>query len=119
MAEAFARHLGDGVIEPASAGLSPASIIQPETIAVLAERGIALDPRPPRSIFLVDPASLQVLVNMAGVAVTNMMQGFAGREAVWQVRDPIGQKIEVYRAVRDEIERKVAELIAELRGASQ
>jgi arsenate reductase len=118
MAEAWARHLGAGVIEAESAGLFPASIIQPETIAVMEERGIKLEPRSPRSILLLDPAQYDVLVNMAGVAVSNVMQGFGGRVVSWQVRDPIGQKIEVYRAVRDQIEQKVRELVEELRGAA-
>lgn len=114
MAEALAQHLGPGVIEPSSAGLYPAPIIQPETIQVMAERGIRLEPRPPRSLLLIDPKEYKLLVNMSGGPISSLLSGFTGREILWQVRDPIGQDIKVYRAVRDQIERKVVELIHKL-----
>ena len=118
MAEALARHLGAGVIEPSSAGLYPALIIQPQTIEVLAERGVRLEPRQPRSIFLADLSGIDLLVNMSGGDVKNLLGDFSGRVVEWQIPDPIGESIQVYREVRDQIERKVGELIAEIRAAA-
>jgi protein-tyrosine-phosphatase len=115
MAEALARHLGADVIEPSSAGIYPASIIQPETLQVLEERGIKLEPRKPRSLFLLDAKQVDLLVNMSGAPLDNLLHSFLGRQIVWPVRDPVGQPLGVYRAVRDEIEKKVSELIKELR----
>ena len=115
MAEALANHLGAGVVEASSAGIYPASIIQPETIQALAERSLRVEPRQPRNLLFEDPSRIDVLVNMSGAPVVRVLQGFAGREVVWQVRDPVGQSMEVYRQVRDEIEGKVAELLQELR----
>jgi arsenate reductase len=119
MAEALARHLGDGIVQPSSAGIYPAAVVQPETFQVLKERGISLEPRQPRSILLVQPAQFDVIVNMSETPLNNLLFGFAGREIVWYVPDPIGQTIQVYRAVRDEIERKVTGLVEELRAASR
>ncbi|HYM09834.1 MAG TPA: hypothetical protein VEU62_03835 [Bryobacterales bacterium] len=119
MAEAFARQLGPGVVEASSAGLYPAPIIQPETFQVLAERGI--DPRiamalgPPSSLLLLNPADVDLIVNMSGLPLDPLLNGFTGRQIVWQVRDPIGQSLEVYRSARDQIEKKVAELLEQLR----
>ena len=114
MAETFANHLGDAVLEASSAGIYPAPIIQPETIEVMAQRGIRLEPRQPRNLLFEDPTKIDLVVNMSGVPVAPLLQGFAGREIVWHVRDPMGQTPEIYRQVRDEIERKVVALLAEL-----
>ncbi|MBI3693375.1 MAG: low molecular weight phosphatase family protein [Acidobacteria bacterium] len=115
MAEAFANHLGAGVVEASSAGVYAAPIIQPETIQVMAERGIRLEPREPRNLLFEDPSKIDLVVNMSGVPLAPLRQGLADREIVWHVRDPIGQTPEIYRQVRDEIERKVVELLKELR----
>ncbi len=115
MAEAFARHLGAGVVQPSSAGVFPARIIQPETFAVMNERGIPLDDRPPRSIHFVEGPEVDLILNMAPLPVRGLLNKFDGREIPWPIRDPIGQSIEVYRTVRDQIEQRVAALIEELR----
>src|SRR5262245_49027813 len=114
MAEGFARHHGAGLVEASSAGLYPASIIQPETIAVMAERGIQIEPRQPRSLLLTDPRAAELVVTLTGASVAPLLYGFSGREILWQVQDPIGQSIEIYRAARDQIERKVIALLQEL-----
>ena len=115
MAEAFARHLGAGVLQATSAGVFPAPVIQPETYQVMQEHGVAVEQRAPRSVHAVDGASVDLIVNMAPMPVKSLLQGFRGREVPWPVRDPIGQAIEVYRAVRDQIERRVEELVEEAR----
>ena len=115
MAEAFARHHGSGVIEPSSTGVWPASIIQPETYQVLQERGVKLQPRPPRNILLEGVDNAELLVNMTGGSVVPLLHRFNGREVLWRIRDPIGQTLDVYRAVRDQIEQKVVDLVEELR----
>jgi protein-tyrosine-phosphatase len=116
MAEGFAHHLGAGVIEASSAGLLPALVIQPETFQVMAERGIQLDQKHrPRSIYVVDGAFVDLVVNMASVPASRLLKGFAGREILWPIADPIGRTVEMYRAVRDQIEFKVVDLLEELR----
>ncbi len=117
MAEAFAHYFGEGVVEASSAGLYPTSIIQPQTIQVMAERGIKIEPREPRSVLLADLSRTDVIVNMTGTAIGPLLHGFRGREVAWQVHDPIGQSPEVYRAIRDQIEQKVKALVEELRKA--
>jgi len=115
MAEAFARKLGEGVVAAASAGLFPASIIQPETFQVMGERGARVEDRPPLSILGVDGAQVDLIVNMSGQRVAGFLRGFEGREVDWEVSDPIGRSLAVYRAVRDDLEKRVAALIEELR----
>jgi hypothetical protein len=52
---------------------------------------------------------------MASVPAARLLKGFAGREILWPIADPIGRTVEMYRAVRDQIEFKVVDLLEELR----
>ena len=116
MAEGFARRLGNGLLEASSAGLFPASIVQPETFQVMAERGMPLDPaQTPRSLLLIDAASIDLLVDMSGQPITRLLNNFQGQEILWEVPDPIGASLQVYRSVRDLIEQKVRRLIEQLK----
>jgi len=117
MAEAFARHLGGDLVEPWSAGLFPAAIIQPETFQAMAEREIPLADRRPVSVLLVDGSGYDLVVNMSGEPVARLLEGFTGREIFWEVADPIGTSMPIYRVVRDQIEYKVTQLLQELRTA--
>ncbi len=115
MAEVIAHYMGEGAIEASSAGLFPAEIVQPETIQVLAEKGYKLEPREPRSIMLVDPADIDLLINMSPSPISKIVTGFTCEEIPWQVRDPIGQSLDVYRNARDQIEKRVRDLLKDLR----
>jgi protein-tyrosine-phosphatase len=111
MAEAFARAYGADVIEPASAGLAPASIIQPLTIRTLEERNIRINGQFPKGPDAFPGVEFDLIVNMTGdripVSRTRVLD--------WKVRDPMGQKPEVYRAVADQIEQLVMRLILDYR----
>jgi protein-tyrosine-phosphatase len=112
MAEAFARALGGDVMIPASAGLAPGWGIAPDTIRAMDEKSIVL-----RDHF---PKSLRNLARIRFDLVVNMSQRRLPLEAParlveWEIPDPIGMKFEEHCEVRDEIERKVVELIEELR----
>jgi len=118
MAEALARQLGAGVLEASSAGIFPASIIQPETFRALAERQVSLESRGPRAVLEVDGSRVDLLVNMSGYPLAGRLAGFAGREILWRIPDPIGRTVEIYRQTRDQIEQKVLELIRELQAGN-
>ena len=111
MAEAFARAYGADVIDPASAGLAPASIIQPLTKRTLEERNVKVNGQFPKGPDAFPGVEFDLIVNITGDKIP------VGRTKVveWKVRDPIGQKPEVYRAVADQLEHLVMRLILELR----
>ncbi len=119
MAEGFARHKHGDIVEAASAGVWPASIVQPETIATMAEKGVSLEGQQPRSIKLVDGATIDLVVNMSGMPVLHFFPDFQGHNLDWKVRDPIGQPAEVYRKVRNRIEKLVDGLADSLRKQRQ
>ena len=115
MAEGFARHHHSDVIAALSAGIYPASIVQPETIAIMAEKSVSLEGQTPKTIQSIAPEQVDLLVNMSGRAVLGLFPGFEGGNLIWEVEDPIGQPMTVYQDVRDRIETLVGKLAAQLR----
>lgn len=116
MAEGFARKYGSDIIESASAGLSPAPIIQPLTKKVMEEKNVSLDDHFPKSLDAVDLRSFDIIVNMSGVKLPSKMR-IEVRD--WKVEDPIAKPEEVYVAVRDQLEMQVMRLVLELRRAEK
>src|SRR5579863_1476490 len=112
MAEGFARRYGSDVLEAASAGLSPATIVQPLTKKVMESKNINLDEQYPKNLNSVPLRTFDLIVNMSGVRLPVAVPAEV-RE--WSIEDPIGQPEEVYMAVREQIEMQVMLLILELR----
>jgi protein-tyrosine-phosphatase len=112
MAEGFARKYGSDVMEPASAGLAPALIVQPLTKKVMSERNINIDDQRPKDLGMLELKNFDLIVNMSGAKLPPRIP-IEVRE--WKVEDPIGQPEEVYIAVRDQIENAVMRLILEFR----
>ena len=113
MAEGFARTYGSDVMTPLSAGIAPAIGIAPLTLKTMREKNIDLARAWPKG--LGDAAiggGMDLVVNMTGRRLP-----FALNAPVedWPVRDPIGEKEPVFRAVAEEIEHLVMRLILRLR----
>jgi len=115
MAEAFAQAYGSDVMEVHSAGLSPAPLIAPLTKLVLSEKNLRTDQQYPKSLDFVSHQPFDIVVNMSGATLDLP----PARMIVWPVKDPIGQKPEVYRTVASQIEGLVMRLILELRTPSR
>jgi arsenate reductase len=115
MAEALARHLAADVIEPASAGISPFGRIVDTTRRVLLERGVRVDGQWSKGLREVQPEQADLVVNMSGIPGTALFPN--ARVVDWDVGDPYGEDMSVYREIRDEIEARVTALADELRAA--
>jgi arsenate reductase len=115
MAEALARHLAADVIEPSSAGISPFGRIVDTTRRVLLERGISVDGQWSKGLREVAPEQADLVVNMSGMPGTALFPH--ARVVDWDVTDPYGEEMGVYREIRDEIEERVTTLAEELRSA--
>ncbi len=115
MAEGFARAYGADILTAASAGLSPASIVQPLTKQVLANRNIRIDDQFPKGMEILTREQFDVIVNMSGQRLP-LAPGAVVRE--WPVRDPIGEQEPVYKSVAEQIEGLVMRLILELRSST-
>ena len=114
MAEAFARAYGSDVMDVQSAGVSPATMIAPQTKMVLAEWNLRIDDHFPKSMDIIRQQPFDLVVNMSGIPV--VLPG--ARIIEWAVQDPIGQKESLYRAVASQLEGLVMRLILDLRTES-
>jgi len=113
MAEGFANFYGRDVLRALSAGLAPVPSIVPPTVAVMKEKNVDVSKHVPQ---LYDPvraaAKFDIVVNMSGYK----LPGDPPKQLIeWTVRDPYRNSPTVYRAVRDDIEHRVMQLILQLR----
>jgi arsenate reductase len=114
MAAAFLRrHAGD-VVEVRSAGTTPADEIQPTVREVMAEVGIDLGDVVPAKLETEAVGSADVVITMGCGDACPVFPG--KRYLDWELPDPAGKPIDEVRVIRDEIDRRVANLVAELTG---
>jgi arsenate reductase (thioredoxin) len=112
MAAGFLRQLAGDRVEVLSAGSTPASEVNPVTVAAMAEEGIDL--RAARPTFLEEAA-----VRQADVVVTmgcgDACPVFPGKRYLdWEVEDPAGKDLPAVRRIRDDVRSRVTRLVAEL-----
>jgi protein-tyrosine-phosphatase len=111
----LAHHAGDRVVVR-SAGTAPADTINPAVIEVMAELGIDLLASGARPKRLEDAAveGSDVVITMGCGDECPYYPGT--RYLDWKLDDPAGQGVDAVRPIRDEIDRRVQELLAELVG---
>jgi protein-tyrosine-phosphatase len=112
MAAAFTAHLGQDRVSVMSAGSTPDSKVNPVVVQAMKELGIDMSKEFPK------PMTDEV-VHAADVVVTmgcgDACPVYSGKRYLdWAVADPAGRPIEVIRAIRDDIRRRVENLLAEL-----
>ena len=98
-----------------SAGSQPARAVHPEVVASMHELGVHLAGRTPRALTGDDAAWADVVVTMGCGDACPVLPG--RRRLDWDLPDPAGRPADEVRALRDRIERLVAELVRELDGA--
>jgi arsenate reductase len=112
MAEAFARAYGQDALIAASAGLTPAMNVMPDTVRAMAEKEIDMSGQFPKSIRHLGRSQFDLVVNMTG---SPLPDDIGAPVVEWRVPDPVTMKYEAHCDVRDEIERLVMRLILKLR----
>ncbi len=115
MAEAIARHRASDVIEASSAGLVPFGEIPDTTISVLRERGIAADGQSSKPLRSEDMSAADLVINMTGRSGATIFTEPVKQLEDWDVGDPYGFNLAVYRGICDEIEARVEDLARRLR----
>lgn len=93
-----------------SAGTQPGERVHPEVEAALREVGIDVGGVAPQKLTDALARQAQVLVTMGCGDECPYVPG--ARTEDWPIQDPKGQPIEVVRTVRDEILRRVEDLIS-------
>jgi len=112
MAQGFAEVFGQGKIEVYSAGSSPSSQIDPFVIKVMKEKGIDLGTKLPKSLDDLPPIEMDYLISMGCEETCPAV--LAKKIIEWEIPDPKGKSIDVFREVRDLIEEKVRDLLQEI-----
>jgi arsenate reductase len=111
MAAAFFAQLADPArARGLSAGTEPAAAVHPVVVEVMGEVGVELAAARPTRLTEALAASAQLLVTMGCGERCPFVPGLAVED--WPLPDPKGQPLAAVRAIRDEIRRRVAELIA-------
>jgi arsenate reductase (thioredoxin) len=108
IAEGFGRQLG---LEAESAGVKAGSGVNPDAVKVMAEAGIDISDQFSKSIDNEKLAGYDAIISMCSVKTADFCPStFIGTQANWNIEDPKGQPLDVFRRVRDEIKAKVEEL---------
>lgn len=110
MAAAFFNALADpGEARAISAGTEPGTRVHPEVVEVMAELGIDLSTAQPQRLTEELAAGASLLVTMGCGERCPYVPGL--RREDWPLRDPKGLPVEEVRAIRDEVKRRVEELL--------
>lgn len=113
MAEAFFNAYNDNRKYAAvSAGMRPAEAVKELAVRVMAEKGIDIGGRSPKGLKPGTVLRAERIITMGCLEACPASAAEKGRD--WQVEDPSGKTIEVYRRVRDDVEQRVKELVADL-----
>jgi len=112
MAERIFRSVAGHRHEARSAGSEPGTAPHPQVVAALAEIGIDARDHVPRSLDAEALAWADVAVSTCTEEVCPVTPGV--RRIGWELPDPKHLPIEAVRPIRDEIERRVRELVDQL-----
>ncbi len=114
MSAALFEGMAQGRHEARSAGTSPAEHVHDAVVTVMRERGIDLSDRKPQ--LLTDSLArwADVVVTMGCGDACPVIPG--KRYIDWDLRDPKGLPLEEVRAIRDDIELRIAGLVESLDG---
>jgi protein-tyrosine-phosphatase len=112
MAAGYLRELGGDQVEVLSAGSEPANQINPMAIQAMAEVGIDIATEQPKVLTTEAVLESDVVITMGCGDACPFFPG--KRYEDWKLDDPAGQPIENVRPVRDEIEKRVRALLADL-----
>jgi len=112
MSQALFERAAEGRHRALSAGTTPADRVHPEVVEVMREVGIELADREPKPL-------TRELAEQADVVVTmgcgDECPYIPGRRYLdWDLEDPKGLPLDEVRATRDDIDRRVRQLVEEL-----
>jgi len=112
MAAGWLRHLAGDTVEVRSAGSEPADQINSVAVEAMREVGIDITANTPRKLDWDTAQSSDVLITMGCGDACPVFPG--KRYLDWDLDDPAGRDLDAVRPIRDEIKRRVEQLITEL-----
>jgi arsenate reductase len=112
MAAAFARELGRERVVVHSAGSAPGEHLNPAVVNAMKEKGIDISHEAPRKLTSEMGLDADVIITMGCGDACPVYPG--KRYLDWDLPDPAGKGVEDVRLIRDEIQRLVERLLADL-----
>jgi len=112
MAAGLLKLRSEGRIQVRSAGSAPAEEINPNAVVALEELGVDMGEAFPKPLTDEVVRAADVVVTMGCGDACPIYPG--KRYEDWELDDPAGQDLETVRRIRDELDRRVQRLIAEL-----
>ena len=112
MAAALLDHQAAGKVRVTSAGSQPASQLNPAVVAAMAEIGLDISREYPKPLTTSQVQAADVVITMGCGDTCPVYPG--QRYLDWDLPDPAGLPLEEVRPIRDEIARRVRQLLDEL-----
>ena len=112
MAAGFMSTLSGGKVEVLSAGSAPKDSIKPIAVEAMAEVGIDIANNVPKVLTTEAVQQSDVVITMGCGDTCPFFPG--KRYEDWVLDDPAGQGIESVRIIRDEIKKRVEDLLKEI-----
>jgi len=114
MAQGFLSHLAGDRVEVRSSGTMPADQVNPSAVEAMKELGIDISSAKPKILTDEDVRASDYVITMG---CGDACPFYPGKKYLdWKLEDPAGKGVEAVRPIRDEIKRRVEELIAEIDG---
>ena len=95
-----------------SAGTEPAARVRPEAVTAMQEIGIDISAQRPKHLNSELGREVALVVGLCEEEACPVVPG--ARAEHWPMPDPAGRDLGAYRAIRDELRRRIAELQARL-----
>jgi arsenate reductase (thioredoxin) len=112
MAAGYLRHLGGDKVTVLSAGSMPGDQINPVAVKAMAEEGIDIAGEVPTLLADSDVREADVVITMGCGDACPFYPGKLYED--WALDDPAGQDLDAVRPIRDEIRRRVEDLLPTL-----
>jgi arsenate reductase (thioredoxin) len=117
MAAAYTHHLSGGAVEVRSAGSAPADEVNPAVREAMLEEGIDISAETPKILTTEAVQASDVVITMGCGDSCPIYPG--KRYEDWILDDPAGQGVAAVRPIRDEIRRRVEDLLGDLGASAQ
>jgi arsenate reductase (thioredoxin) len=114
MSQALFQQAAGNRHDALSAGTAPAPHVHPEVLAVMSELGIDLSARTPQLLTLEVAEQADLVITMGCGDECPYIPG--KRYIDWDLTDPAGRPLEEVRGIRNDIDRRVHELLDTLDG---
>lgn len=112
MAAGYLKALSGDLVEVRSGGSEPGDQINPIAIQAMAEEGIDISQGVPQLMTTEQVRDSDVVITMGCGDVCPIFPG--KRYEDWELVDPKGKSIDEVRPIRDDIKRRIKQLLAEL-----